>query len=107
MSWTTKLADNIEALVDTIATEINTINNNTTENKNKIDTLSTTVEGHTTQLTQLDYRLETLETTVDPVADISIITFNVDSNYHLIMQFESNTNLLFSIDNNGHLKINN
>lgn len=35
--------------------------------------------------------------------EISTISFNINDDMHLIMQLETNTDLNFSIDNNGHL----
>lgn len=39
--------------------------------------------------------------------EISVITFEVDNDMHLIMQLETNTNLDFALDGNGHLILNN
>lgn len=37
------------------------------------------------------------------VGEISLITFDVNDDMHLIMQLETNTNLNFILDDNGHL----
>lgn len=44
---------------------------------------------------------------IGPPGNISIITFEVNDNMHLLMQLETNTNLDFTIDSNGHLILNN
>lgn len=38
---------------------------------------------------------------------ISVLTFNVNNDMHLIMQLETNTNLDFELDDNGHLILKN
>ena len=38
-----------------------------------------------------------------PVGEISVITFDVNEDMHLIMQLETNTNLDIELDDNGHL----
>lgn len=35
--------------------------------------------------------------------DVSLLNFNIDTDMHLIMNLETNTNLNFTLDNNGHL----
>lgn len=35
--------------------------------------------------------------------EITFLSFEVGSDMHLVMQIETNTNLSFSLDNNGHL----
>ena len=41
------------------------------------------------------------------MGEISLLTFDVNDNMHLIMQLETNTNLNFTLDVNGHLILTN